>query len=104
MDKQLLCDFMGINLLQGDAKYLGLPSFWGKSKADAYTFLVERSLKKMQGWKSKSISQAGKETMIKSVIQPIPSYAMACFLLPKSLCDKLNALSRNFWWKGDPED
>lgn len=104
MDKQLICDFMNIDLLRGDAKYLGLPSFWGRSKAEAYTFLVEKSLKKMQGWKLKMLNQAGKETMLKSVVQAIPSYAMACFLLPKKLCNKLDTLSRNFWWKGNPED
>lgn len=38
MDKRLICDFMNIDLLCGDAKYLGLPSFWGRSKAEAYTF------------------------------------------------------------------
>ncbi|KAF7113383.1 hypothetical protein RHSIM_RhsimUnG0131700 [Rhododendron simsii] len=29
---------------------------------------------------------------------------MACILLPLSLCDKPNSLSRNFWRKGNPED
>ncbi|KAG5523350.1 hypothetical protein RHGRI_035240 [Rhododendron griersonianum] len=103
-DKQLCCDFLGVNLLKGDSKYLGLPSFWGRSKAEAYTFLVEKAMGKMQGWKNKLISLGGKETLIKSVVQGIPTYAMACFLLPKKLCDKLNALTRNFWWKGNPED
>lgn len=90
--------------MKGDSKYLGLPSFWGRSKAEAYTFLVEKAMGKMQGWKNKLISLGGKETLIKSVVQGIPTYAMACFLLPKTLCDKLNALTSNFWWKGNPED
>lgn len=61
-------------------------------------------MRKIQGWISILISMGGKETLIKSVVQGIPSYAMACFLLPKSLCDKLNSLTRNFWWKGNPDD
>lgn len=88
-DNQLVCDFFDIPLMKLDSKYLGLPSFWGKSKskADAYFYLVERALYKMQGWKCSQMSQGGKETMIKSVVQAIPSYAMSCFLLPKSICD-----------------
>lgn len=46
----------------------------------------------------------GKETLIKSVVQGVPTFAMACFLLPKNICDKLDSLTRNFWWKGNPED
>lgn len=86
--------------MRGDAKYLGLPSFWGKSKSEAYIFIVEKALKKMQGWISKRLNQAGKETMLKSVLQAIPTYAMACFLLPKKLCEKLDSLVRNLGeWK-----
>lgn len=46
----------------------------------------------------------GKEILIKSVVQGIPTFAMACFLLPKNLCDKLDTLTRSFWWKGNPDD
>ncbi|KAI8525452.1 hypothetical protein RHMOL_Rhmol13G0231200 [Rhododendron molle] len=104
IDKQLCCDLLNMSPMKGDSKYLGLPSFWGRSKAEAYTFLVERAFKKMQGWKTKLISMAGKETLIKSQVQGIPTYTMACFLLPKRLCDKLDSITRNFWWKGNPED
>lgn len=86
-----------------DSKYLGLPSFWGRSKSEAYTFIIEMSLNKMQGWKHKQMSFGGKEIMIKSEIQPISNYAMSCFLLPKGICDKLNSSVSNFWWEGDPE-
>ncbi|XP_058180015.1 uncharacterized protein LOC131298548 [Rhododendron vialii] len=83
VDKQLCCDFMEVPLMKLDSKYLGLPSFWGKSKAEAYSFIIEKVLNKMQGWKVKKMSLGGKEIMLKSVVQAIPSYAMSCFLLPK---------------------
>lgn len=102
-EKENICDLLGVPLMKLDSKYLGLPSFWGKSKSEAYMFLIEKALNKMQGWKNRLISQAGKEIMIKQVIQALPCYAMSCFLLPKKLCDKLNSLVSNFWWKGDPE-
>ncbi|KAF7120235.1 hypothetical protein RHSIM_Rhsim13G0061700 [Rhododendron simsii] len=103
MDKQLVCDLLDVPLMKVDARYLGLPSFWGKSKMEAYSFIVDKTLGKLQGWKQKQMSQGGKEIMLKSVTQAIPSYAMSCFLLPKGLCDKLNSYVSNFWWKGDPE-
>ncbi|XP_028062460.1 uncharacterized protein LOC114265833 [Camellia sinensis] len=51
--------------------------------------------------KLKLLSQAGREILLKSVAQAIPSNAMSCFLLPKNLCSELNALLSNYWWKGD---
>ena len=52
----------------------------------------------MQGWKEKLLSQAGKEIMIKAVIQSIPTYSMSVFRLPTSLCKDIEAMIRKFWW------
>ena len=54
--------------------------------------------KKLQGWKEKLLSQAGKEVLIKSVIQATSTYTMSCFKLPKGLIKELEVLIRKFWW------
>lgn len=91
-----LCDLFGMPLLSKSAKYLGLPAFLGRFKAEAYSFLLEKTFHKLQGWKQKQLNQARKEVLIKHVVQAIPSFAMACFLLPKKFCDKLNSYVANF--------
>ncbi|GJZ32468.1 nucleotide-binding alpha-beta plait domain-containing protein [Tanacetum coccineum] len=60
-----------------------LPLVHGRKKGDFFGFLLEKVLQKLQGWKQKGLSQAGREVLIKSVIQAIPTYAMQCYLLPK---------------------
>ncbi|KAA3465150.1 reverse transcriptase-like protein [Gossypium australe] len=45
------------------------------------------------------LSQGGKEVFIKSVLQAIPTFAMSCFLLPNSLCKKMEGIFANFWWQ-----
>ena len=52
----------------------------------------------LQGWKGKILSKVGKEVLIKTVAQSLPTYAMGVFQLPLKLCDELNALCAKFWW------
>ena len=46
----------------------------------------------------KLISKAGREILIKTVAQAIPTYSMCLFKLPKAICDKINSLLANYWW------
>lgn len=52
----------------------------------------------MQGWIEKCLAAAGKEVLIKSTAQAIPTYSMSCFLLPRGLCQQIDAMLRKFWW------
>ncbi|XP_040987655.1 uncharacterized mitochondrial protein AtMg00310-like [Juglans microcarpa x Juglans regia] len=79
-------------------KHLGLPSVIGRSKVTAFQHIVEKVCRKLENWKVKFLSQAGKEILIKVVVQAIPTYSMNVFLLPRTLCNKLNSLISNFWW------
>lgn len=67
--QQEICDLIGMPLLSKCTKYLGLPAFLGRSKVEAYNFLLERTLLKLQGWKQNQLTQAGKEITIKHVVQ-----------------------------------
>ena len=79
-------------------KYLGMPAFVGRAKKQSFIYIKERVWKKLQGWKEKLLSQAGREVLIKSMIQAIPTYSMSCFKLPKGLIKDIEAMIRKFWW------
>lgn len=81
-----------------NAKYLGLPIYMGRSKSSLFAYLKERLWKRIQGWKEKLLSKAGKETLIKAVAQAIPAYAMSCFDLTKFLCDDMSKMICRYWW------
>jgi hypothetical protein len=78
--------------------YLGLPALVGKSRTTAFRHIVDRVWKKLQDWKLKFLSQAGREILLKAVIQAIPTYCMSVFLLPRTLCSEIDSLMRKFWW------
>ena len=44
---------------------------------------------------------AGKEVLIKAVIQALPTYAMAVIKFPKRFCEELCSKITRFWWAGN---
>ena len=69
----------------------------GRAKYHSFAYLKDRGWKKLQGWKGKMLSKAGKEVLIKAGAQSIPTYSMGVFQLPKKLCDGLDAMCARFW-------
>ena len=78
--------------------YLGLPPIIGRGKKQAFMEVKQKIAKKLQGWKGKLLSQAGREILIKSVAQAIPVYTMSCFRIPDNLCTEINSMVSKFWW------
>lgn len=72
-------------------RYLGLPMVGGKSKVSTFRQVQERVTKKVMGWKEEKISKAGREVLIKTVAQVIPSYFMNMFKIPKKICEDINS-------------
>uniref|UniRef100_A0A2N9HKV4 CCHC-type domain-containing protein n=1 Tax=Fagus sylvatica TaxID=28930 RepID=A0A2N9HKV4_FAGSY len=97
-DQADIIRFLGVPVLKSYEKYLGLPSFIGRSKMKSFAFIKDRVWLKLQGWKERLLSQAGREILIKAVVQAIPTYSMSCFRLPDRLCHELEGLMRRFWW------
>ena len=77
-------------------KYLGLPPIIGRGKKQAFMEIKQKIENKLQGWKGKLLSQAGKEILIKSVAQAIPVYTMSVFRLPDDLCKEINSMVGRF--------
>ena len=91
-------DLLGVLEIKQYEKYLGLPSFVGKRKKASLAYIKDRIWSKLQGWKEKLLSRAGREVLLKAVIQAIPAYFMSCFKLPNTLCQEIAILIRKFWW------
>lgn len=61
-------DILNIQTWDNPGKYLGLPADWGKSRINSLTWIKDRVLAKMEGWKEGLFNQAGKEVLIKAVV------------------------------------
>lgn len=79
-------------------KYLGLPNMVEKGKKASFQYIKYKINLRIEGWSMRFLSQEGKEVLIKSILQALPTYAMTCFLLPKKFFGDLDRLTANFWW------
>lgn len=75
----------------------------GKSKQQIFSIIRDRIWRRINGWGEKTLSSAGKEVLIKSVHQSIPTYIMSCFLLPGYLVRSIEMAIRRFWWGSGPK-
>ena len=78
--------------------YLGLPEKICGSKKQAFAFIQERLHNRINSWSAKLLSKGGKEVLLKSVAQALPTYVMSCFLLPQDIIRKLTSAISRFWW------
>lgn len=93
-----LSSIVNIPLWYSLGKYLGVHAEWGNSRGQALHWIKERVVPKLDDWKEQFPYQAGKEVLIKTIIQAIPSYVMAIVRLPKNFRQSLYSAISNFWW------
>ena len=75
-----------------------MPSDVGSLLSGAFKYLKDRVWDRVQGWMDQCLSAGGKEVLIKSVAQAIPTFFMSSFRLPRGLCQHIDGLLRKFWW------
>lgn len=97
--RRSIAEVFKIEVVFGHSIYLGLPTFTLHQKKLQFDYLHERVGKKLEGWKGKLFSSGGKEVLIKSVIQSIPSYTMSCFRIPIGIYLDIERQCARFWWR-----
>ena len=77
--KEEISNFLGVKEVKEYEKHLGLPAMVGKNRRASLNYIKERVWNKLQGWKKQLLSQAGREVLLKAMVQAIPTFAMPCF-------------------------
>lgn len=90
---QYIKDTPHLQICQGHELYLGLPTFSSRSKRLQFCYLCDRAAKKMYAWNNKLFSEWGREVLIKTVTQAIPTYVMPYFRVPSTINWEVENLS-----------
>ncbi|KAL0361578.1 UNVERIFIED_CONTAM: hypothetical protein Sradi_3842300 [Sesamum radiatum] len=93
-----IAGMLGVRVKTRHDKYLDMPVVVGQSKREVLLHLKYRVWTRLQSWKCKNLSQAGKAVLLKSIIHTMPTYLMSCFLFPVSICHEIEGLMVDFFW------
>ncbi|XP_074347377.1 uncharacterized protein LOC141686227 [Apium graveolens] len=82
-----------------NSTYLCLPNILGRKKSVILGYLKDRACSQVNKWNGKCISSSGKEVLIKTTAQALPTYAMNVFLLPQDITNHIEKTLASYWWK-----
>ncbi|KAL0730180.1 hypothetical protein Bca4012_026273 [Brassica carinata] len=85
-------------------RYLGVPMNSRKLSLSTCEPLLHQIKGRFSSWSSKSLSFAGRLTLINTVIAGITTFWCSSFVLPKACITKINSMCSNFLWRGNLED
>lgn len=88
---------LNVTSLVFEEKYLGLPTPDGRMSKGRFQNLQMSLTKRLIQWGDGHLAQPGRETLIKSVAQALPTYIMGVFKVPFSVCDELTRMVRGFY-------
>ena len=83
--KAQISDFLQVPKVKEYEKYLDLLVVVGRNRKSSLNFIKEMVWRKLQEWKEKLLSQAGRDILLIAIVQAIPTFAMGCFKLPLGL-------------------
>ncbi|CAN1746203.1 Putative ribonuclease H protein At1g65750 [Linum perenne] len=79
-------------------KYFGVPILHGRATNAHFKYILANIDAKLTGWKSNSLSLAGRVTLATSVLNAIPAYSMQTTVLPNHICEQIDQRIRSFVW------
>lgn len=91
-------NLLGVHHTLGMGRYLGVPSMVGSSKESTFAFVKDRIWMRISSSSTRTLYEARKEVMIKSVHESIPSFVMSTYMLPPFICEEIERIMNSYWW------
>ncbi|XP_019179523.1 PREDICTED: uncharacterized protein LOC109174723 [Ipomoea nil] len=71
----------------------------GRNKRAVFSYVEDKIRQRIGSWSKMLLTQAGKEVLLKSVAQSMPTFSMSVFLLPEMVCTSIErTMNSGYWW------
>ncbi|GJV58010.1 RNA-directed DNA polymerase, eukaryota, reverse transcriptase zinc-binding domain protein [Tanacetum coccineum] len=97
-EKQRILDILPFKGGKLPIKYLGISLLAKKIGIKDCKVLVDRVKKKVNDWKNKTLSYAGRLQLIASVLAAMQTYWASVVMLPKATVKEINRVLKSFLW------
>ena len=74
------------------SKYLGAPLLEGKATQKHWKELLDKMVSKLNNWTYRSLNFPSRLTLVKAVLQAIPTYVFSILAAPKNVLKKIRAI------------
>ncbi|GJS32593.1 RNA-directed DNA polymerase, eukaryota, reverse transcriptase zinc-binding domain protein [Tanacetum coccineum] len=78
--------------------YLGLPIGANMSRVSTWQPVIDKFSKRLSKWRANCLSIGGRSILISAVLGSLPTYYLSLFRMPRTVCNKLEAMRSKFFW------
>ncbi|KAI0524630.1 hypothetical protein KFK09_004007 [Dendrobium nobile] len=93
--KKKMTDLLGFRVVK-EISYLGVKIYSGRMVDSDFQLLINHSLDRLNTWDIRSLSLAGRITLIKSIFSSIPSLIMSHSSVPRAIFVEFDQLCKKF--------
>ncbi|GJY92618.1 RNA-directed DNA polymerase, eukaryota, reverse transcriptase zinc-binding domain protein [Tanacetum coccineum] len=96
--KQKIIEILPFKVGKLPVRYLGIPLLAKKLSIKDCNQLVEKVKSKIQDWKNRFLSYAGKLQLIAAVLSTMQTYWAAVLKIPKTVVKEIDSILKKFLW------
>ncbi|GJZ71543.1 putative RNA-directed DNA polymerase, eukaryota, reverse transcriptase zinc-binding domain protein [Tanacetum coccineum] len=85
-------------------KYLGIPIGCNMARVSNWNTIVQRFSSKLSEFKARLLSVGGRLSLIKSILENLPTYYMSIYMMPVSIQKELESMRNKFFIGGDERE
>nr|GEW92005.1 hypothetical protein [Tanacetum cinerariifolium] len=97
VDVYHMANIIGCGVSKFPFKYLGVLVGCNMKRCIYWNAVIQKFKSKLSSWKARLLSAGGRLSLIKAVLGNLPTYFMSLYMMPTSICSKMESLRNKFF-------